>query len=319
MSPQEKRFLARMERRAAGLSPELRTAILRAFAFLRDRLKPADLERLIQSGDVEAAIRRTLTDEILQRAFQPVRARIRQGTVDAAKANLRYVPAPPERLVGIAFDVLDPRVLTAIRTIESGAIGVLQGEVRETFRAAITEGIRAGVHPRQVARGLRDSIGLTPHQEGIIGNFRRALAEGDYAKALTYELRDKRFDPTLRRLLREERTLTATQVQDLTAAYRRKFVARNAETLSRTAALEAQRVGQQLAWKEARASGALGGGEVVKVWVATLDDRVRPEHEIMHHAEAPLEGRYHNGDAYPGEGSPWNCRCTEVYRVRRAA
>lgn len=309
--------MARMEQRAGILSPVLRHALLRAFAYLRDRLQPAELARLIANGDIEAVIRLTLADAILQRAFYPVRAAIREGTLANARAALRYVPVPRDRLIGVAFDILDPRVLTAIRDLESGAIAYTQGDIRAAFRTAITQGLEAGVNPRVIATGLRNVVGLTAHQEGIIGNFQRALREGDYAKALQYELRDKRFDPTLRRLLREGKTLTAEEIIDHGNAYRRKFVARNAETMARTAALESQRVGQQLAWQEAKASGALGDATVVKIWVATLDSRVRDRHEAMHHAEAPLEGVYRSGEKYPGQRDPWNCRCTETYKVVR--
>jgi hypothetical protein len=34
---------------------------------------------------------------------------------------------------------------------------------------------------------------------------------------------------------------------------------------------------------------------------------------------AILDGVYRNGDSYPGESSPWNCRCVETYAVRKAS
>lgn len=319
MTPQERRYLARLEARAGLLAPTLQTALLRAFAVLRLALVPADLERLIRAGDIDALLRLAFTEQLLHRAFFPVRERIRVGTLGNARVTLRHIPVPRDRVIGIAFDVFDPRIRTALQTLESGSLGVLQGAVREAARAHILAGLEAGLNPRTIATGLRGTVGLTAYQEGIIQNFTRALAEGDYRKALTYELRDKRFDGTLRRLLREGKRLTPAQIATYTDRYRTRFIARNAETVARTTALEAQRVGQQLAWAEAKASGALGDADVWKVWVHTEDwpdnKNAREHHFAMHHKTAPLEGVYENGDRWPGQADPWNCRCTETYRV----
>ncbi|WP_373069747.1 phage minor head protein, partial [Gemmatimonas sp.] len=84
------------------------------------------------------------------------------------------------------------------------------------------------------------------------------------------------------------------------------------------AALQSQKVGQQLAWQEAQRAGTLDGVEVVRRWVATIDGRERDEHREMDGAEAPLDGVYRNGQTYPGEGE-YNCRCTEIIRVARPA
>lgn len=317
MSPAERRFLVRLNQRAAALSPELRDALLAAFRALIAQMKPADLARLIERGDIEGAVRLALSDDIMQRAFYPVRERIRQGTLANARSALRHVPIRAvSRDIIVAFDPeLNPFVREAIGKLQSGAIQYTTGQVRDAFRTAITNGLEAGINPRQVASGLKNVVGLTGHQERIIGNFHRAIRDGDYAKALSYELRDKRFDPTLRRLLREGKVLSPTQLDEMGNAYRRKFVARNAETMARTAALESQRVGQQMAWREAAASGALGGARVIAVWVATLDARVREEHAAMHHAEREIDGVYRTGESVPGEASPWNCRCTETFKV----
>jgi len=318
MTPQEIRFLRRLEERARELAPELQAALLLAFRLLRGTLKPAALARLIEAGDVEGAVRLAFTDEIVQRAFAPVRQRIREGTIRNAKVAFRHVPTRGTPTIGIRWDVLDPSVLEAVRTIESGAIRYTAGDIRDAFRAAITQGLEAGVNPRVIAEGLRDVVGLTPYQEGIIGNFQRAIREGDYRKALTYELRDKRFDPRLRRLLKQGGTLTPAQVDEMGRSYRRKYVRWNAENLSHTAAREAQRVGQQLAWKEAKAAGLLGDGEIIKIWLHSDASKVpRPHHLAMDKSEAPLEKPYSNGDMYPGQQDPFGCKCTEKYRVKR--
>ena len=189
--------------------------------------------------------------------------------------------------------------------------------MRDAVRQAVTTGLEAGVNPRQVARALPNVIGLTPHQVGIVNNFRNALEAGDAAKALGYTLRDKRFDARLRKLAETDTPLTPSQIDRMAAGYERRYKAYNAEVHARTAALEAQRIGNQTAWREAAAE--LGDDVVVvKQWNATMDARVRPEHAEMNGAVALLDGVYRNGDSYPGQSSPWNCRCVETYAVRKA-
>jgi hypothetical protein len=315
VNARERALYAELARRAARLEPGLRSALLDAFRRLAKDVDFAAVERAIRTGDLDAVARIVLPDGAMNRAFYGARKTLRDGTAAAANATIRNTPKL--RTLGIRFDALSPNILDAIRTIETGSLGQLQGQMRDAVRAAVTRGLEAGVGPRQVARALPDVIGLTPYQDGIIGNFRAALEAGDAAKALGYTLRDKRFDAQLRKLAETDKPLTADQIDRMTAGYTRKYRAYNAEVHARTAALEAQRVGNQTAWKEA--AGELGDDVVVvKRWNATMDARVRPEHAEMNQAEALLDDPYRSGEMYPGQFEPWNCRCVETYRVAPA-
>jgi SPP1 gp7 family putative phage head morphogenesis protein len=54
------------------------------------------------------------------------------------------------------------------------------------------------------------------------------------------------------------------------------------------------------------------GSNFVKRWVATLDDKVRPEHRKMHGEAVPVDQPFSNGLQAPGEP---NCRCGLTYGV----
>jgi Phage Mu protein F like protein len=312
----ERRAFAELERRAARLEPELRAAILTAFTKLANRVPLSELERLIRAGDVAAVVELMLSDSTIARAFYGAYKVARQGIVSSGTATIRALPS--DMKAGVIFDVLDPRVLTAVRTIQTGSLGFLQGEMRTALRQTVERGLLAGRNPRDIARTLPRVMGLTPYQNGVIANFQDALANGQYTKALTYELRDKRFDPILKRLRREKLQLSDAQIERMADSYRRRYKAYNAEVHARTAALESQRIGRQLAWQETESSGVLKGGVVLKTWRATLDSRTRPEHAAMNGDTVLLNQPYSNGDNWPGESNPWNCRCVETYRVRRA-
>lgn len=314
MSPRE-RLLAEFERRAKRLEPDLRAAIVLAFKKLVDDMNEAAIERAIKSGNLDAAVAAALPNGAMNRAFYGVRKIARDAVAATANATVKNTPALRE--IAIRFDALSPNVLAAVQTIEGGSFGYLQAEMRAGLRSAIERGIQAGKGPRTIARGLQNVLGLTPYQEGILANFRAALEDGDFAKALGYVLRDKKFDGTLKKAAEAGKRLTPTQVDQMTAAYTRRYKAYNAEVHARTTALTAQRVGAQEAWRQAAAE--LGDDViVVKVWNATLDARVRDSHRAMNGKKALLDGKYPNGDSYPGESEPWNCRCVETYKVQKA-
>ena len=316
MTAAERALFAAFERRAARLEPALRSAVLSAVQELAKGMTVGGMERYLKNGDIEGLLDEFLSAPAVSRAFYEARKVARQGVVQAATAATEGTAAL--RRINIRFDDLDPRVLEAVRTIEGGSFAYYQGQVGDALRQAAERGLAAGVGPRKVAQQLVDTLGLTPHQEGVIANFEDALRSGKYTKALGYELRQKAFDSTLKRAREAGKPLTEGQVQQMTAGYRRKYKAFNAETQARTVALESQRVGGQLAWREA--ADELGPEyQVMKTWNATLDARVRPEHAAMNKSTAPLDVPYRNGDRWPGESSPWNCRCVETYKVVKGA
>jgi len=312
----ERALFAAFERRAARLEPALRSAVLSAVQELAKGMTVGGMERYLKNGDIEGLLDEFLSAPAVSRAFYQARKVARQGVVQAATAATEGTPAL--RRINIRFDDLDPRVLEAVRTIETGSFAYYQGQVGDALRQAAERGLAAGVGPRKVAQGLVDTLGLTPHQEGVIANFEDALRSGNYTKALGYELRQKAFDGALKRAREAGKPLTEGQIEQMTAGYRRRYKAFNAETQARTVALESQRIGGQLAWREA--ADELGPEyQVVKVWNATLDARTRDEHRIMNKSRAPLDVPYRNGDRWPGESSPWNCRCVETYQVIKGA
>lgn len=316
MTPAERRALGRLRTAAARSTPELEAALAEAFAELLRTISVADFERALRSGALEAWLREALGAEVVWQAFGPVRERLAQSVTRAGRltlANARQVPRAPSALIGVSFDSLAPQVVEAVRTLQTEVITRLGDEMRESVRQRVLAGIEAGENPRTTARALREVLQLSPRQEAAIRNYRAALENGERGKALSYALRSKQYDAATRK-----GTLTPAQIDRATEAYRRRMVAYNAETTARTAALESQKLGQGLAWQEAQASGALEGSRVIATWVAILDDRVRDSHETMHHAEREIDGEYRNGDAYPGQSEPWNCRCGEVFKVVRA-
>jgi hypothetical protein len=313
-SPAVLAFWQRANRRAMELSPDLAYAILRAFQILRDTLAPTELARIIRAGDIDVVFRDALSNPVLDRAFAPFGERLRSATEKQFKYFTRDLPkaGKVDGVVGVSFDVLNPKVIDAIRALDTKVIQNLQDDVRETVRAYVENGLRDGASPIEIARGLRNVIGLSPTQQEAVRNFRRMLEAGDRT-ALKRTLRDKRFDKTLERALGADgEGLTAPRVEAMTNAYRRKMLAFNAETNARTASLDAMKLGQRLSWQDAADNGIVDGDRLMKRWVGVMDDRERPEHVEMEGEEVAFDELFSNGEMVPGD-STYNCRCVAIY------
>jgi hypothetical protein len=300
------------------MTPDVGRQYLLAARRLFENLPETQLILLVEHGDLNGINLLILNDRDFARAFLPYTQAVRRGTERAAIAYTRDIPTPPgaPRTISVGFDMLNPNIVQSVRTMETRSLATIQEEIRGTIRQHIEAGIRDGVNPRVTARELRDVIGLAPNQEAAIQNFRKALETGDFTKALGYQLRDGRHDALLKRLRAQDGTLTAEQIERFTNEYRKNWRAWNAETHARTAALDANRLGQRLSWQQAIDSGALGDRRVFKKWVTAGDERVRPEHEAMNGVEIPFDQAWpvDGGVQVPGENA-WNCRCIAMYRV----
>lgn len=86
---------------------------------------------------------------------------------------------------------------------------------------------------------------------------------------------------------------------------------------ARTMITSAQNGGRIDAFRRAEGMGI----ELVKVWLATPDSRVRDSHARLDGEERKTDDEFSNGCRYPGDpnGDPaevWNCRCTLISQVK---
>lgn len=311
MTVAERALWLRAEREARQFRPAMQAAILRTWRTVASGLSIAAMERILTAGAI-AQLAETIAEaagEMLGATYTPI---VRETFATAAQ---RQVGRLPRQLAGVRFDLLNPQTVRAALALETTALRTLTVEVAETVRQAAARGLAEGVGPRAVARGIRDAVGLAPSQEAAVANFRAALEAGDFTKARTYGLRDRRFDPTLAK----GQPLTPGRIDDMTTAYRNRYVAHNAETHARTAALDAQRAGAREAWETALRDGEFDRQRVTKRWVATLDARTRPEHAAANGTVVQFDQPYpvDGGVMVPGEGT-YNCRCVELIRIEVA-
>lgn len=315
MTPAQLLFWKRVQLRASRLQPDLAREVLRAFQALRNELGDINLLKLLETNQIEKIISEALSQTTLRDAFLPVRERIRDAVREAVKNTARDLPKVAQKLGG-GFDILNPKIIEGIQTLESKVITTLEDGVRDTVRQIVERGLRDGEGPKSMARALRDHLSLAANQEAAVHNFERMLEEQD-GEALTRELRDRRFDGTLKKAFAGD-GLTSAQIEKMTAAYRSRMENFNAETIARTASLDSQKLGQKLTWEAAIERGDVDGGDLTKTWVGVMDDRERPSHVAMEGETVPFDQSYSNGQMVPGE-SEYNCRCISIVRLTRAA
>lgn len=306
----------------ARMQPAMARAWLKTVDLLKQSLSADEIAQLIERGQIDAI----LSDAVIDRALIPFREELHGATRDGFRLSVPLLPRAGliDGIVGIGFDVLNPRVRRALEELESQILTTAKVEVRETVRQAIAAGVELGQHPRAIARGVRDVIGLAPNQAEAVRNFEKALRAGDWAKIKGYKLRDKTVGPRLAKGKPNPKVpLTEDQITRMVKAYRRRFEAFHAETVTRTATLNAYRTGQHEAFAASIESGMVDRARAMKTWVNVGDSRVRDLHlntSTLHPTSVggetvPFDARFSNGLLYPSE---WNCRCHVRYWQRPA-
>ena len=221
----------------------------------------------------------------------------------------------------IRFDTLASRGVFALQESNARLVRELTRQQSSALSLALQEGVRAGLRPDQIARAVRGSIGLTASQAQSVANYRRSLMNLD-STALTRELRDRRFDGTVRGALVTNTPLKASQIDNMVARYEAKLLDYRSRVIAGSEALAAVNLGEAQMWDQAVARG-LNPREVVQTWHTTMDGRQRDSHGSMDGQEQPLGQPFISGSGvrlrYPGDSSApakevVSCRCVVTRR-----
>ena len=300
--------------RADKATPQLAAEIERSYAQIVERIAAELAKGEAISKVVKMLTSEPLTAAELSREFNPLRERVYSLVGEGARVAASDLPKAA-RTTRFGFDVLNPNVSKAIAELDTKLIKNMEQNVRATVRRVIDENLQAGRGVAAIERELRAVVSLGQKQLDAISNFRGLLEAGDL-EALKRELRDRRFDGTLNRLLGEGgKGLSQKQIDMMSNAYARNMANWNAETIARTAALDALKLGQRLSLIDAVDRGMYNRDELVKTWVGVMDSRERDEHVAMEGETVGFDEEFSNGQMVPGD-SDYNCRCIARYGVR---
>lgn len=243
---------------AARQEPKFARGLTRAWAECRNALDMPALEAACDAADSETII------TLLRLPWQQQAERgVITPNVSACFMRGVYVGAEPLLAAGVpirrdgepekqepplALDLqaLHPEAERYARAVAANLV-VASDAVRARIRALIVRSIEQGIAPRDLARLIRNEVGLTDPQAAAVNNFwLRLQSEG--VDGATLARRTQRYAESMHRL--------------------------RALTIARTELVSAVNHGQQALWERAASSRLLNLAHVKRQWIVTLDERL---------------------------------------------
>ena len=267
--------------------------------WLRDRNALADVEARISAGDIDGAI------QGVTEAAEKFASDLHAAFVSAATKEAEFIDRQvPDALV--RFDQTNHRAVAWAQQNQAELVQGLSQEQRQVVAQTIADGVKLGTNPREVARDLRASIGLTPSQAQAVASYRTALENGDLSNALARELGDGRYDATLRAAMRDGRSIPQSRIDAMVDRYRANFVAYRAENIARTDGLRAVHQGADEALQQAIARGDVDKNDIEQTWNHSNRARhPRKTHAAMNGQRRKFGEPFESGSGvklrYPGD------------------
>lgn len=304
-----------------SLEPVFRDAFLDAVRILEDRNSLERLADLLERGAFVEALE--ALDEIGFELGRASGVALQRSAENAARFLAQSLS------VTIDFDQTNLRAVNAIQNNSLRLITQFTNEQRASVRIALTEGITRGLNPRDQARLIRQSIGLTSNQMRAVSNFERLLQARENGlpsrEVLTRALRDGRFDRSIQRAIRTNTPLTVDQITRMVDRYRARFINYRAEVIARTESLRSAHEGSELMYDQAMQQGEFTAEQLVRRWNTARDDRVRDTHQLLEGTTQPVGTPWvtvaGNALRFPGDpqapaSESVQCRCVISTRIR---
>lgn len=320
--------------------PRLSRAFRTAIRAMRDQVVLSELVQRIKAGDIEGAIRLVGLDPAKFRALDKALSDFFEAAGHDITLSIKPQAGPLGLRIAPLFDVRAPSADGWIRNRTGELITQITDDQRALVRQALAP-LRSGIDPMltgdtpqklaldlvgRVSRetGSREGglIGLTSQQAEWARNYAQEIA-GDTpsAAALTRKLRDKRFDRTVARAIRDGEPISADLQEKMAAAYRNRALRYRAETIAKAEADAVAIQAQQEAWDQAVARGSVAESALRRFWLTAGDDHVRPTHRAvpgMNKAGVRLNEPFETPKGptmQPGWSFDPGCRCRVRIRV----
>jgi len=313
---------------------KIKDGFFRSIRAIRSFAQVGRIADRLEKGDVEGAIRATGLDPV---HFRDLDKSITDAFEAGGKFTANKIPPLREpdghRLVA-KFDVRNPRAEALLKEQSATLVREIVDDQRAMIRETLRAGMEAGRNPRDVAldlvgrvnpqTGLREGggIGLTASQETWARDYAAEL-ETLNSNALKRTLRDKRFDRTVAKAIRDEKPIPAESRQKMVAAYRSRALRYRAEAIARTEALTSLHQAAHEAMQQSIDQGIVQESAVTKVWHSAADKRVRDTHRVLNGQEIGFRAEFVSPSGahlqFPGDPSApaaevVNCRCWMEYK-----
>jgi len=313
------------------------------FAAVDDLRSAAEVQRVIAAyaaGNIEAALAALHIDAAV---YGDLLDQIQRAYTEGGRAALEGLPARGANgaALVIRFDARNPAAESWLRNYAAQLVTRIVADQRDAIRASLTASMARGDNPRRAAldivgrinpaTGKREGgiLGLTTAQEGYVRSARNELSGADATglrNYLTRQRRDRRFDRSVAKAVREETALPPEIAAKAINAYERRLLQLRGETIGRVEAMTALQHAKRRAFEQAIASGQIAESAVRKAWRSAGYGRVRHTHVMLNGDSAAFNEPFvsssgarmqHPMDTSLGAGAAEiiNCRCDCDYRV----
>jgi uncharacterized protein YajQ (UPF0234 family) len=307
--------------------PEIRAAFLEAIRDIKDSVRLADFVAAIAAGDVTKAIELVSIDSA---AMRPLTAAVERAFETGGIFTASQFQRPINTGV-FRFDVRNSRAEAWLRDQSSKLITQVNTEQIQTIREILQDGLAKGINPRSMALDIIGRIdpatqsrvggviGLNGPQERAVANARIDLANKD-PNYFNREMRDKRFDSTVKKLFDAPEPFPSDTADKLMTRYSDNLLKLRGETIARDQALTSLNKSEYEATTQMVENGVVDERDVKRFWDSAGDNRTRESHREMDGQERGLNEPFvtpdgarlmHPGDSSLGAGpeETINCRC----------
>ncbi|PWE26720.1 hypothetical protein C4N9_20900 [Pararhodobacter marinus] len=309
--------------------PEIIAAFERAVYTTRARADLAEVERLLQLGDIEALVDLLHIDGPMLNALEEaVRSTYIAGGQSAVAGMQQGLVAT------FGFNGGD---VVARSWIERNGANLVQGIVddsRDAIRRFVTVALsEEGRATRSVALDIVGRIGLQRVRTGgIIG---LTAEQTEYAIRAREELtrldphyftrtrRDARFDSLVRRAMREGRRLSVAEIDRIVGRYKDRLLQRRGETIARDQVNTARAASRREAMRQILERPDVE--TITKRWQLGFPKEHRPNHVALNGQVKNYDEDFDFGGGITAHGphddslpasEKLGCQCTIVYRVK---
>ncbi|GAA5666136.1 hypothetical protein Brsp07_04645 [Brucella sp. NBRC 14130] len=323
----------------ATYEPILRAAFMATVDDIRSNIVLRRVVERLEKGDISGAIDAMFIEEA---AFNPLEEALRQafnaGGVDTV-SNMPALKDPEGHTVVIRWDARNVVAENWLRDHSARLVSGIVADQVESIRTALTESLARGDNPTKAAKaivgpvnratGMREGgiIGLTAAQAQFVQSARDELLSGDPTLLKNYLVRgrrDKRFDRTVMKALKEQNPLPADVVDRIVNRYSAGLLKLRADTIALNETFNAMAAAKDIAFRQQIENGNLSADIVTKTWRHTPQEHPRAQHVAMRGQKVSYDQPFVAPDGtlimYPhAPGIPAQhkigCKCVAEYKI----
>lgn len=332
-----------LEQLAADWQPQIRAAWIASLAEISSSIVLQRIIERLERGDVSGAVELL---NIREEMFARVEATLLQAYNAGGQATVGTFPRVMDPSGNRILFTWGVRNLVGEQELRDHAARLVRGATQDMRRGigeALSESLARGDNPRSalrqiVGRGRVDPrtgtragglLGLTQRQMQTTSWVRQALIDGDTVRMREYlslspNIRDRRFDRSVAKAIREGRSFSVTDADKIAGRYAERALDYRGKVLARHETALVLDKARDDAFRQQIAEGKVDQEDITKTWFHTARPTQRDQHAAMNgqtvaygeNFTAPdgTQLRYpHDPDA-PAEHTI-GCFCRVEYRI----